>query len=89
VDELTLKEWRLMCKAKELQDVDRMFWLHQQAFQNFRVKAMKRAGKNRKKPVYSTFDKFFNYSRMIKKAEGEKTTDEFAAIKKYLREKEK
>ena len=40
---------------------------HLQAFLNFVVKSEKKVGKNKRKPVYNRFDKFYNYENEVNK----------------------
>lgn len=40
---------------------------HLQAFLNFAVKAEKKSGKNKSKPVYSKFKRFYDYEKEIEK----------------------
>lgn len=41
---------------------------HLQAYLNFAVKAEKKAGKNKSKPVYSRFKKFYDYEKEVENA---------------------
>lgn len=46
---------------------------HVQAFLNFSVTAKRKSGKNKEKPVFSRFKKFFDYEKREKEAvEGRK-----------------
>lgn len=74
-------------EAYELKDVDLHYRMHAQAFLNFAVKAMRKAGKNKQKPVYSRFDKFFDYEKEIRKAKERRNgkKDRFSGIGKLLR----
>lgn len=85
VDEITFDEYRLMMKAFKLKQVDMDYRNHLQAFLNFAVKAEKKTGKNKSRPVYNTFRKFFNYERAIEEAmNGNRKTDRFRGIKRFL-----
>ena len=53
--------------AVRLKQVDMDYRNHLQAFLNFSVKAEKKAGKNKSKPVYSRFKKFYDYEKEIAK----------------------
>ena len=44
---------------------------HLQAYLNFAVKAEKKAGKNKSKPVYSKFKRFYNYKEELDKVNEE------------------
>lgn len=71
-------------KGVQLIEVDRSYHIHLQAYANFRVKAERKAGKNKTKPVYSTFKKFFDYQAEIEKVVGKKE-DRFAGVKAFLK----
>ena len=58
----------MLMQGVRLKQVDCDYRVHQQAFLNFAVKAEKKAGKNKTKPVYSTFEKFFDYDKAIRQA---------------------
>lgn len=59
---------------------------HLQAFLNFAVKAEKKTGKHKSKPVYSKFEKFYNYEKEIKKVtEKESEKSRFAGIGKFFK----
>ena len=57
-------------EAVRLKQVDLDYRNHLQAFLNFAVKAEKKAGKNKTKPVYTSFKKFYDYEKEIDKAKG-------------------
>lgn len=65
VDRLTLPEYRLLMEGVALKSVDADYRAHQQAFLNFSVKAEKKAGKNKTKPVYDKFIKFYDYEKEV------------------------
>lgn len=67
VDQLTVPEYNLLMKAVELKNVDTDCRLHMQAFLNFAVKAEKKVGKRRTKPVFQKFGKFYDYEREVQK----------------------
>ena len=48
-----------MAEAARLKEVDKDYRNHLQAFLNFAVRAKKKAGKNKQRPVYPTFKKFY------------------------------
>lgn len=60
--------------------------LHLQAFLNFAVKAQKKTGKDKSKPVYRDFKRFFNYEAEVKKVmdTGEQKS-RFSGVGKFLR----
>lgn len=65
VDSLTIPEYELLMKAAKLREVDRDYREHLQAYLSFAVKAEKRSGKNKTKPVYPTFKKFYDYEKAV------------------------
>lgn len=71
IDRLTFPEYELLCKAYKLGTVDRDMWVHKQAYLNFMANAKKKAGKSRMKPVYESFDKFYDYQKEIDRVERE------------------
>lgn len=86
VDRLTIPEYELLMEAVRLKQVDMDYRNHLQAFLNFAVKAEKKSGKNKSKPVYSKFKRFYDYEGEIKKVTskgGEKSR--FSGIGKLLK----
>lgn len=86
VDRLTIPEYTLLMEAVRLKQVDFDYRNHLQAFLNFAVRAEKKSGKDKTRPVYSTFKKFYNYEREISRVTskgGEKSR--FAGIGKLLK----
>ncbi|MFR9207033.1 MAG: hypothetical protein ACLVKR_01350 [Lachnospiraceae bacterium] len=57
VDRLTIPEYTLLMEAQQYKQVDNDYRQHLQAHLNFAVKAEKKAGKNKTKPVYNRFKK--------------------------------
>lgn len=58
IDRLTIPEYELRIKAYQLKRLDEQYNIHLQAW------ATVMAGQTRKgKPVYRTFEKFFNYQK--------------------------
>lgn len=77
-------------KSVRLKQVDLDYRNHLQAFLNFSVKAEKKAGKNKSKPVYSKFKRFYNYEKELEKAnediaQAQKPQSRFAGIGKLLK----
>ena len=73
-------------KAAKLKQVDMDYRNHLQAFLNFAVKAEKKSGKNKSKPVYSRFNKFYDYEKAIEKAKNPgKEKSRFSGIGKLLK----
>ena len=73
-------------EAVRLKQVDMDYRNHLQAFLNFAVKAKKKTGKNKSKPVYSKFKRFYDYDEEIKKVTkkgGEKSR--FSGVGKLLK----
>ena len=58
---------------------------HMQAYLNFVVKAQKKAGKNKTKPVYSTFKKFYDYEKELNRVEKKKSDSKFSGLKNFLK----
>ncbi len=86
VDRLTLPEYRLLMEAERLKQVDMDYRNHLQAFLNFAVKGEKKAGKNKTRPVYSRFDRFYNYEKEIEKAKsGGKSESRLSGLSKFLK----
>lgn len=54
-------------EAAQLKEVDMDYRNHLQAFLNFVVKAEKKVGKRKSRPVYDRFEKFYDYEREQKK----------------------
>lgn len=72
-------------ESVRLKQVDKDYRNHLQAFLNFAVKAEKKTGKNKTKPVYSKFKRFYDYEKEIEKAKNNGTTkSRFSGIGKLL-----
>ena len=75
-------------KAVELKQVDLSYQLNVQAFLNFAVRAEKKVGKNKTKPVYTKFEKFFDYAKEVKKVlNRDKENSRFLEISKKIKER--
>lgn len=76
-----------MIDALELKMLDRDLHEHRQAFLNFAVKAEKKAGKGKTKPVYKKFRDFFDYDNELKilKERKKNKKSRFSGIGKMLR----
>ena len=83
---MTIAEFNLLMQGVKLREVDKDFRNHYQAFLNYQVQATKSAGKNKLKPVYDCFDKFYDYEKEIKKARGITVESRFSGLSKYLKE---
>ena len=90
MDRLTIPQYEIMMEAHDLETAVRMYWMHMQAFQNFRVQAMKKSGKN-EKPVYRTFESFFDYEGLINQIKNKSITkkDRFSGVGELLRKEQK
>lgn len=86
VDRLTIPEYRLLMKGVQLKQIDMDYRNHLQAFLNFVVKAEKKSGKNKSKPVYNKFNKFYDYDKEVKKAlKKDNDKGKFSGIYKFLK----
>lgn len=75
MDRLTIPEYIMLMDGVRLKETDADYRSHQLAYLNFIVKAEKRTGKNKSKPVFTNFKKFYNYEDAIKKAKVKKVTE--------------
>jgi hypothetical protein len=85
VDRLTIAEYKLLMEAAQLKQVDADYRNHLQAFLNFAVKAEKKTGKNKSKPVYRKFKHFYNYEEELRKVTNKDKKSRFAGIGKFLK----
>lgn len=76
--------------AVRLKQVDMDYRNHLQAYLNYSVKAQKKTGKYKSKPVYTKFKKFFDYDKAIANATKKKAQEQskFAGIGKLLKKGE-
>lgn len=88
VNNLTPYEYRLLMKAKELQMVDEEYRIHLQAYLNMSAQAKKRAGK-KVKPVYTNFNKFFDYQKELDRVMGIKKKSKFDGLAQFIKEQKK
>ena len=72
-------------KANKLKQIDIDYREHLQAYLNFVVKAEKKAGKNKTKPVYSNFKKFYDYEKKLEEALNEKKVSKFSKLSQFLK----
>ena len=63
---MTIREYNLHIKAVNLAEIDKLYHIHMQAFQNMRAGGQKKAGKGKSKPAYSRFNQFFDYRKAVK-----------------------
>lgn len=80
-----MAEYSLLMKAVQLKEVDADYRNHLQAFLNFAVKAEKKAGKNKSKPVYRKFKHFYNYEEELRKVTKKDKKSRFSGIGKFLK----
>lgn len=86
VDRLTIPEYNLLIEAVRLKQIDNDYRNHLQAFLNFAVKAEKKAGKNKTKPVYSKFKQFYDYDKEVSKVkEKDKSKARFSNLSKFMK----
>ena len=88
MDQLTIVQYEIMAEAARLKEVDKDYRNHLQAFLNFAVRAKKKAGKNKQRPVYPTFKKFYDYEDAIEQAKQKNKLDRFEKMKRLLRRRE-
>ena len=82
---MTIPEYELLMEAAELKQVDDDYRNHLQAFLNFAVKAEKKTGKNKSKPVYRKFKQFYNYEAELRKVTKKEKKSRFSGIGKLLK----
>ena len=81
-----MPEYELLMEAVRLKQVDMDYRNHLQAFLNFAVKAEKKSGKNKSKPVYGKFKKFYDYEKELEKVKNPgKENSRFSGIGKLLK----
>lgn len=66
---MTIAEYKIMMEAYKLKAVDDSMKMHMQAYLNYSVQAEKQVGKNKTKPVYDRFEKFFDYEKELAKVQ--------------------
>lgn len=89
VDRLTLPEYELLMEAVRLRQVDMDYRNHLQAFLNFAVKAQKKAGKNKSKPVFAKFKRFYDYEKAVEDVKGRESKESrFTGIGKFFKKGE-
>ena len=76
-------------QAVQLKQVDLDYRNHLQAFLNFAVKAEKKAGKNKSKPVYTRFNRFYDYEKEVSKVQNKGVEkSRFSGLSKFLKKGE-
>lgn len=73
-------------EAVRLKQIDKDYRNHLQAFLNYAVKAEKKVGKNKSKPVFTKFKQFYDYEKELKKVKGkEEEKARFSGIGSLLK----
>ena len=85
VDRLTLKEYEMLCEAEQHKQLDKQKDIALNAWLTFLATAKKKVGKNLK-PVYPTFESFFDYSKELRRLKGD-AVDELKERYKAIQEK--
>lgn len=85
VDRLTIKEYQMLCEAEKYKQLDKQKDIALGAWLSFVATAKKKVGKNLK-PVYPTFESFFDYSKQLKRMSGD-TVNELKEKYKALQER--
>lgn len=85
VDRLTLKEYEMLCEAEQYKQLDKQKDIALNAWLTFLATAKKKVGKNLK-PVYPTFESFFDYSKELRRLKGD-AVDELKERYKAIQEK--
>lgn len=86
MDRLTIPEYELLMEGVRLKQIDKDYRNHLQAFLNFVVKSEKRVGKNKSRPVYNTFKKFYDYEKEVEKTkEHGEGKSKLSGIGKFLK----
>ena len=85
VDLLTPCEYQMLCEAEKYKQIDKQRDIALGAWLSFVATAKKKVGKNLK-PVYPTFESFFDYAKELKRINGE-TVNELKEKYKALHER--
>lgn len=83
MDNLTVKEYQLLIKAQRLSTVDNELKIHQQAYLDALATGQKKNGK----PVYPSFNSFYDYNKRIKdvSADASHEAEKYKALSKIIR----
>lgn len=69
--------------------MDKDYRNHLQAFLSFAVQAEKKTGKNKSKPVYSKFKRFYDYEKEVEKiTKKDNEKSKFTGLSKFLKKGE-
>lgn len=83
---MTIPEYELLMEAVRLKQVDKDYRNHLQAFLNFAVKAEKKVGKGKSRPVFGKFKQFYDYEKEIKKVSSKSNEkSRFSGIGRFLK----
>lgn len=85
VDRLTIPEYNLLMEAFRLRQVDQEYNAHLQAWLNFAVKARKKTGKGKSRPVYSKFKRFYDYEKRLEEVQKIGKESRFSGIGKFFK----
>lgn len=86
---MTFAEYEVLMEAVRLKQVDMDYRNHLQAFLNFAVKAEKKSGKNKSRPVYNKFKRFYDYEAEVKKVTSQgNEKSRFSGFGKFLKKGE-
>lgn len=89
VDRLTIPEYTLLMEAVRLKQVDHDYRNHLQAFLNFAVKAEKKTGKGKSRPVYTRFNRFYDYEKEVAKVKNKGVEkSRLSGLSKFLKKGE-
>lgn len=83
---MTIPEYELLMEAARLKQIDLDYRCHLLAWLTFKAKAMKQVGKNKSKPVFAKFKRFYDYEKELGKTK-DRGDDKgrFSGIGKFLR----
>lgn len=86
---MTFPEYYLLMEAVRYKQVDVDYRNHLQAYLNFSVKAEKKSGKGKSKPVFSTFKRFYDYKKELDKiANKSNEKSRFSGVGKFFKKGE-
>lgn len=86
---MTIPEYGLLMEAVRLKQIDVDYRNHLQAYLNFTVKAEKKSGKGKSKPVFSTFKKFYDYRKELDKVTNKSSEkSRFSGVGKFFKKGE-
>lgn len=63
IGRMSMRDYRIRCKAAALEQLDRERDIHLQAWKNQAAKATKKVGKGKLQSVYPNFEAFFNFKK--------------------------